>query len=401
MDMTQTIAESILNPGRFYLSDEAKKRLRWMYVIEYQCHGNVSCASGKVGVSREWLAKLHAKYERSGKDPKSLEPASRAPHNRTNRKRISLKAEDLIVKVRKKRPAWGKEKIARILERDHKVKASPTTVGRYLKKHHLIDVRLSIKNTCAWRKRKAMKNGAAERVRHPRGLGDAGPGALVAKDMKYITKPRVSEAINGKFKAKDLFWYQHSIIDSCTRIKAIEIVDDADAGTAKEAYATAVQRLPFEAAAITSDNGSENDGVFDLHLQNEKVLHYWSRAGVPTDNPRVERSHLSDDVEFYRFNGHAKLSKIKLKEALNDWETTWNEERPHQALDYLTPKEYFKLWHTDCKKALDIQKKWSEYMKKQGLRLRASRQEQKQDKIYALNKHLKSKLGANFIPLKV
>ena len=35
-DSMQIIAENILNPQRYHLSAEAKKRLRWMYIIHYK-----------------------------------------------------------------------------------------------------------------------------------------------------------------------------------------------------------------------------------------------------------------------------------------------------------------------------------------------------------------------------
>lgn len=401
--MSQRIAENVLNPARYHLSDAAKQRLRWMYVIERECDGNLTRASKKLNVSREWLTKLHRLFLYHDRDPRSLEPQSRAPRDTSKRSRISLKAEGLIVKIRKKYPAWGKDKIVRILKRDHHIQVGHSTVGRYLTKHHLVDLKLTLKNERAWKRRKALGGkGAARRERFPRGLEDAGPGALIAKDMKLIAKSGFShERRRGKDRAGHLFWYQHTMLDSCSRRRVVAIVESADSRTARDAYQEASTHFPYSIANITSDNGSENDGYFDLHLQNTKTHHYWSRPGVPTDNPRVERSHLADDQEFHRFHRSCDRSFTSLKKDEAEWDRIWNDERPHQALNYLTPTEYEKLWITDRTAAIKIQTKWKAYLSKQSLRLRATRKEERTDTIHVLNAQLKAKLGVHFIPLKV
>lgn len=401
--MRQQIAENMLNPLRYHLSDAARQRLRWMYVIERECDENISRASKKLNVSREWLTKLHRLFVSHDRDPRVLEPKSRAPHDTNARSRISPKTECLIIKTRKQYPAWGKEKIVRILKRDHNIVVSGTTVGRYLNAHHLIDLKLTMKNERAWKRRKAMKGTQGViRTRFPHGLENAGPGALVAKDMKLIAKPGYSEhRAHGKDKAKHLFWYQHTMIDSCSRRRVVSVVEDADSQTAKEAYEEASLCFPFPIASITSDNGSENDGAFDRYLRNKNIQHFWSRPGCPTDNPRVERSHLSDDREFHRFHRSQNASFSGLKKDEATWDRIWNDERPHQALAYLTPTEYEKLWIDDRPRALTIQNNWNAYLSKQSLRLHAARKEKRAEEIHSINAHLRAKLGKRFQPLKV
>lgn len=57
--------------------------------------------------------------------------------------------------------------------------------------------------------------------------------------------------------------------------------------------------MPFTIATINNDNGGENEKDFADYLESEKVAQFFSRSGTPTDNPRVERSHLTDELEFY------------------------------------------------------------------------------------------------------
>ena len=137
----QTKAEVKLNPLRYHLSEEAKKRLRWMYIIYYECDNNVTKASRQIGKSREWLSKIKSLFERHNKDPRSLEPQSKAPQDTRRRKRIKKEIEDKIIYLRDKY-GWGKDKIQARLERHYKLKVGSSTVNRYLHKHLKINPKI-------------------------------------------------------------------------------------------------------------------------------------------------------------------------------------------------------------------------------------------------------------------
>jgi transposase InsO family protein len=398
-----TVAQSVLNPTRKYLSLEARKRVGWIYDIEY-CHGgNVSRAARKIGVSREWLTKLYGGFRKSGRDVLSLEPRSRAPLDVSKRNRSPKSVVTLILTTRRKYPAWGKEKIVRILLRDHKVKTSASTVGRILKKSGLVHWKLSDKNKRSWRRKKNTLSRGLLRERPPHGLADAAPGSLVAKDMKLV--PKLGKAGipdgPGKDRCGNLFWYQHTMVDSCSRFRVLSFVASSDAATARDAFTKSVKRFPFSPATLLNDNGSENAGVFQANMRGKDIVQFWSRPGTPTDNPRVERSHRSDDDEFYALDGNMRRSLPRLVEAGLSWEKTWNEVRPHQALNNLTPLEFCKLWKTDQVAAEKILLKWNVYLAAQSKKMRTSRKEKKEEKIRAINAHLKAKLGPGFTHLKV
>jgi len=121
-----TRAERELNPFNYQLSFEAKKRLGWLYILYYEQDGNVTKTAKKVGISRPWLSHLKSVFEGSGKDPRKLEPESKAPHNRNNRNRISKDLENKILEIRdESKNIWGKVKIAVALERNYEVKINP------------------------------------------------------------------------------------------------------------------------------------------------------------------------------------------------------------------------------------------------------------------------------------
>jgi len=80
-----------------------------------------------------------------------------------------------------------------------------------------------------------------------------------------------------------------------------------------------LKRLGVNVATINTDGGSENLGDVDKELKKLNIIHFQSRSGTPTDNPRVERSHKTDDQEFYN-RGNMYRNFEKQKKALKKWE---------------------------------------------------------------------------------
>lgn len=387
IDIMQNIAQIKLNPLKHPLSDEAKKRLKWMYIIHFECHGKIAKASRKIGISRTWLSIIHSAWEKSAKDPRSLEPKSKAPQNTDKRKRIDKNIENKIIEVRKEYH-WGKDKLATILKRDHNISVGASTINRYLDKHGLLDIKISNRIKTAHKNKMIVQK---QKCRPPKKIKDYKPGALVEKDMKFIVKG--GKFINtDKYKAKDNFWYQHTVIDSFTRIRAIGLAKDSESKTAVAVQEECEDRLPFPIACVNTDNGSENEKDFDNYLDDNKIVHFYSRSGTPTDNPRVERSHLTDEIEFYR-HGNIYKTFEKQKKRIADHEYRYNYVRPHQALANLTPMEFYALWKKDSEAAYKIAENWNEYLKKQNKRLANSRKMKNREKIAKLMSQIDKKLA--------
>lgn len=386
-----TLAEKQLNPFNHHLSFEAKKRLRWLYTLYYEQDGNVTKAANKLGLSREWLSKIKNKFEKGGRDPRKIEPAPKAPHDTSNRKRIPEETEKKIIEVRDmSRNVWGKEKIAVVMERDHGIKVNPNTVNNYLHKHKRINPVISLKNQRAWMAKKARENGDVElrvKYRPPRQIKDLAPGALVEKDMKYVPK----YMRNDLSKAGENFFNQHTELCSFTRIRAIELAEDGTAQGSTEAHKRSLSRFPFRVACENTDNGSENNAEFREQLQDENVFHFYSNVGTPTDNPRVERSHLTDELEFYQ-KGGLKRTFEEQKEAIAEWEHFYNFVRPHQALGNLTPMKFYELWKENPEAAYGITRKYQTYLSRQRKRLSSVRRIKKREQIESLMRFIEAKL---------
>ena len=393
----QTKAENLLNPYRYHLSAEAKKRLRWLYILYEDCSNNVKQAANKIGISRQWLSTIKSIFERNNRDPRSLEPESRTPrHHAGGRKRIVKEVEDKIIEIRDEY-GWGEKKISRILWRDHRLKASSPTVNRYLHKHLKIDLKLSQQVKDAWGKKKEREKdqeiNLKIKYRPPKQIKDWLPGALCEKDMKLVPKIGNFSPINdGKYHLKDYFYFQHSFLDSFTRIKAIELVKEPDSQENRLSYLKIKPRIPFEFASFNTDNGGENEKEFSSQLQKDEIIHFWSKTATPTDNPRVERSHLTDEKEFY---GRGNIYKTfeEQQKALKEWEHIYNYVRPHQSLGYLTPIEFYHLWKKNPDGAYKVVEKWQVYLKKERQRLANSRRLKRREQIEKLMQFIDAKLN--------
>ncbi|RMD59331.1 hypothetical protein D6821_01465 [Candidatus Parcubacteria bacterium] len=96
---------------------------------------------------------------------------------------------------------------------------------------------------------------------------------------------------------------------------------------------------------IWSDGGTEfNASMFGAFERTKES--FWKPLGVkrklirkghPEDNPYVERSHQTDDYEFYIpyiLKAKSEIQYIKLGQW---WQKVYNTIRPHMELDDLTP----------------------------------------------------------------
>lgn len=390
----QSTAENLFNPLRYHLSETAKQRLRWMYLLYSECRGNVTHAARRIGISREWLSKLKNKFEYHHRDPRSLEPGSTAPRHTENRNKISYETEEKILEIRDAY-GWGKDDIAVVLRRDYHLRASPSTVNRYLHKHRRIDPKISGRNQQAWAEKKLRESGSVPltiKYRPPKQIKDYAPGALMEKDMKFApTTAKIPRTQDAKYHLQDYFNYQHSLLDSFTRIKCMELVSAPDSQQAAASYDRMQQRLPFAIGAINTDSGGENGKDFKQRLANDSVVHFYSRTGTPTDNPRVERSHLTDEKEFYS-RGNSFLPFHEQQAALKKWEYVYNYVRPHQALGYLTPMEFYRLWKKNPRQAYAIKNKYQAYLAHQRKRLATARRIKRKEQIENLMQFIDAKL---------
>lgn len=117
----------------------------------------------------------------------------------------------------------------------------------------------------------------------------------------------------------------------------LQIYDHNSVRSALDFVKEIQERLPAAIQRIRTDNDSSFGAEFTWHLHDLGIEHRRNPPGCPEANGKVERSHRTDEDEFYRrftFNSAQELRKL-----LRDWEREYNHGRPHLALRGKTPAE--------------------------------------------------------------
>lgn len=298
------------------LSKEAHQRLRW--IDYYLAERNASLTCLHFGIPRSLFYEWYNRFQKLGL--KGLETQSRQPH--TFRKReIAWDIQNKIEHLRRDNPAWSKYKIAYILKRDESIVVSSSSVNRIFHDRKLFWQSVSMARLAAKR------NWKIRRIRAPKSLRGAAPGSLVEVDVKTLNTLGST-------------YYQFTGIDTCTKIKYLEIFSSKSASCGEKFINNMLAYFPFRVRHINSDNGGEFLAGCHQLLEDRKITHYFSRARTPKDNPVVECTIKADEYEFWVWGNLATTVK-ELNEKAKLWMEKFNTYRPHQALNYLTPKEFY------------------------------------------------------------
>lgn len=95
-------------------------------------------------------------------------------------------------------------------------------------------------------------------------------------------------------------------------------------GNTKKEHSVPLRVHPFTAACL-----------------GQEIAHVLSRPGTPRDNCFVERSHRTDDEEFYRHIQSNTLDNTTLLRKMREWNHVYNCLRLHSSCSYLPPMKYY------------------------------------------------------------
>ncbi|MBR9683050.1 transposase [Candidatus Woesearchaeota archaeon] len=297
------------------LTERAKYKMK---VLDwYKNHGNnISLTARHFGLGRATLHRWIKRFKHYGIT--GLNEKSRRPKN-TRKPETSWLAVMRIVQLRKMYPAWSKYKIKALLEKEN-IQLSASTVGRIIKRKNLINKKVS---------RKRRKASLSPKARFPHGLRISEPGDMVQMDVKHIMLPG----------GKKL--YQFTAIDVLTKQRALRVYPSESSKNGSLFLKECLACFPFPVKAIQTDNGSSFLKEFDKLCQELPIPHYFTYPRNPKQNSYVEISHEADKKEFYQQGNACSLLPV-MQRKIKEWEDIWNNVRPHQALDYLTPSEYLR-----------------------------------------------------------
>lgn len=81
--------------------------------------------------------------------------------------------------------------------------------------------------------------------------------------------------------------------------------------------------------------------MFTQYLLDRGIEHKLSRPGTPQHNGFVERSHRTDEEEFYLVTKAAELDLTALNEEMRLWQDEYNHIRRHTSCNNLSPMEHY------------------------------------------------------------
>ena len=253
-----------------------------------------------------------------------LENKSRRP--KTNPKETPIRVKEWIIELRKKKNQCAK-KISWDLQ-DEGIGIHFQTVQKIIKAEGL---------TRKYRSRKT-------KVGYPKQQWL--PGEMVEIDVKWVP---------GRVKGDRL--YQFTAIDSASRWRYLSIYPFQSNNFAVKFLEKLVSVAPFEVRSIKTDNGScftnrylgyamSVDPLdvrlhdFDVLCNNLDIKHYLIDPGKPQQNGKVERSHRTDNEQFYQRISFKTEEELKYKIRL--WNMYYND-LEHCGLNGKTPNQVLGL----------------------------------------------------------
>lgn len=114
--------------------------------------------------------------------------------------------------------------------------------------------------------------------------------------------------------------YQFTAIDEATRYRVLRLYDHNSVKSAAPFIDEVRQRLPMAIERIKTDHGSGFGTDFTGHLHDLGITHRPIPRRSPESNGKAERSHRTDEEEFYR--RVTFRSPQKLRRLLQEWAST-------------------------------------------------------------------------------
>lgn len=295
-----------------------EERLRWVLPIANKKVRLVDvakvCLYGRRSLER-WLAA----YRQAGET--ALEPKSTKPKSQPNETPIRIK--ERLIEIRKQTKKCAK-KIKWQLESEG-ILIDTRTIGKILKAEGL---------TRKYR---------TKRVKYKYIRAERKPGELLEIDVKYVP---------GRIKNRR--YYQYTAIDCASRWRHMKIYEEQSNYHSILFLKELISMFPHRIEAVKTDNGfvftnlytgtykradllPKRPHSFDRFCNKNNIIHYLIDRGKPQQNGTVERSHRTDQEQFYNRNKFRSLKDLERKIQL--WNMYYND-LEHCGLNGKSPNRF-------------------------------------------------------------
>ena len=155
-------------------------------------------------------------------------------------------------------------------------------------------------------------------------------------------KPGYIQLDGVKFYCLNRYYYFLTAVDIVTKQAWVKIVTSFKSKYAARFLSGIIQTSWYTVHTIQTDNGSEFELFFTKVLQEAKLSHLYSYPKHPKTNGFVERFNWTIQDKFFHSYEDLLLYPEDFKKELTSWLLWYNEQRPHQSLNYLSPYRYLK-----------------------------------------------------------
>lgn len=291
---------------------------RMRFVVRREAGERMIDLCREFGISRKTGYKFWNRYRELG--PEGLGDFSRRPHRHPGRTPEEIR--ELVLEARLAHPTWGPKKLRALLQREHRGVCIPaaSTIGELL--NH---------------------KGLTERRRRRRRCSPT--------PVRQLTKAQAPNDVwcadfKGQFRLRDRrYCYPLTITDQHSRfLLGCESLESTRTEGAMATFVAAFQTYGLP-KVIRTDNGTPfaSTGLAGL----SRLSVWWLRLGIrperiepghPEQNGRHERMHLTLKQDTTRPPGANLLHQ---QELFDRFRTTFNEQRPHEALEMKRPADVY------------------------------------------------------------
>lgn len=302
--------------------EEYLRLQRKIVVLEYaRVFGSNLEAYKACGIPKSTFYDWKKAYEEEGDDGLKYKKSNARSHPG----RLSQEVVDKILELRRVYHL-GSKRITWYLDRYHGIKTSESSVTRTL-----------VRNG-----ENRLPKTASRRTVHTKRYFKKVPGHHVQVDVKFLSLKDPKGHMVRRF--------QYTAIDDATRVRALKIYVRHNQQNAIDFVDYFIDKFPFRIHTIRTDRGHEFQSKFHWYVEEDKgIRHVYIKPRSPQLNGKVERSHRTDQEEFYQLLSYTDDVDLNLNEKLKHWEHFYNFNRPHGTFDGKTPYEASKcaLENTD------------------------------------------------------
>ena len=163
----------------------------------------------------------------------------------------------------------------------------------YLERYHGISVsESSVTRTLVRNRVNRLPKTASRRTVHTKRYAKKVPGHQVQVDVKFASLKDP--------KGHTVRRFQYTAIDDATRIRVLKIYQHHNQQSAINFIDYFIEKFPFRIHTVRIDRGHEFQVKFHWHVEDKGIRHVYIKPRTPQLNGKVERSHRTDQEEFYQ-----------------------------------------------------------------------------------------------------